>query len=1236
MMRLLGAGLVLAVGARLRAEDRIGTASTDRPWQWQSYAAPAGLLRQRVFDLAFARDGTAWLAASNGLWRYDGYHWTSFGPDDGLPSRFVRAVLMTQAGELWVGTDAGAGVFDPVHRSFDPRGGGGGLPNDNVRQIVEDPDGTLWFCCDQWPDTSIGPGGLASRTPDGHWRVFTQADGLPMNYIIGYHRDRAGRQFALTPRGWVWRGEAGRWLPPEEAGHDQEAMVLHLAEAGDGRLFAQGEQNLLTLDQGRWHPLAAKTLLVGGTREGEVLGLVRDRQRGTLWMARWNGADFVPVSARIPGPRVARFYHLREAPDGAIWCVGEGTILRWAPKRAAWSHFARLPPPQTVDALDRVWFAGAGEVWWAKGGVLHRLEALADFVGVERDGAVLGRAPDGTLVQIRDVLHPVPEPVELEIGSLQAATDFDQALWVWGQDAAGHTRFAHRDAGGRWRTFGSPRLQNQRIVSVHPDPRGGIDVVFLNPRTTQYEIARVAGDTLEWIDLGAVPPPIPYPQFYRVGTVEFISGYDHVYQRDTAAGEGWSRAGALNAGAFTQALTSGSEAFLLFNGGKVGAPGVARFRDGRWRIVPGEFDHAAFSQDRRRLSIATRGGIYRQAAPGVLDFDYLPLPEDVPVQTLIETSTGELWLNTSDGVLHYQPVRQAPETTIVSQLTEVRGNGLPVRFGGIGRHQAPGPAEAWRFSWRFDGGTWSAFGEGGERTLPVGLLSPGPHTVEVRARDADGEIDPSPARLGFQVPPVPLQERAWFPYVLTGLALLIAWLLWLGIARSRAIRRSNAALLREIDERHQAEAALRVARDQLERRVAERTVELSTTNASLRQALVEQAAAEGHRARLEQQLREAQKMQAIGTLAGGIAHDFNNILTVIIPCAQLGVEADEAPSAVRKHLTLILEAASRAKLLVQQILAFSRRQPNEFSVIDLKPIVKETRNLLASALPADVEMRCEIMPRTPTVLADPTQMHQVLMNLCTNAEHALRGRADGRIVIRLDALEVDESAAQLDPALRVGRYVRLSVRDNGAGMTEGVRRRAFEPFFTTKMPGHGTGLGLAVVHGIVQEHDGVIRIESQPGAGTLVEVLLPARTGATPLSRAPAARPPRGLGETILLVDDIPAVLETLGSLLRHNGYQVVAHGQAAAALEAFRAAPERFDLVVTDFTMPGMNGLELCREIRRERSELPLILITGFDGNVPSEDLASAGVDAIVVKPFDDAVFFGRIRDLLHARVSR
>ena len=242
----------------------------DQSWQITSYATDAGVSRQRVFDIAFSRDGTVWLAADDGLQQFDGYKWDRFGTNSGLPSTFTRAVCVTAEGQLWVGSDAGAGIFDPKSGKYDTQGSKDGLANSKVREIDEDPDGSLWFSCDQWPETSTRAGGL-TRLQNGHWQTFAKTDGIPMDYVIGYFRDSTGRQFALTPHGWVQR-QGERWLPPANPGYDAEDCVLHMAEGKDGTLFAQGEHGLLILTNGEWRSCGNRTRLVCGDPAGRSGG----------------------------------------------------------------------------------------------------------------------------------------------------------------------------------------------------------------------------------------------------------------------------------------------------------------------------------------------------------------------------------------------------------------------------------------------------------------------------------------------------------------------------------------------------------------------------------------------------------------------------------------------------------------------------------------------------------------------------------------------------------------------------------------------------------------------------------------------------------------------------------------------------------------------------------------------------------------------------------------------------
>ncbi len=373
--------------------------------------------------------------------------------------------------------------------------------------------------------------------------------------------------------------------------------------------------------------------------------------------------------------------------------------------------------------------------------------------------------------------------------------------------------------------------------------------------------------------------------------------------------------------------------------------------------------------------------------------------------------------------------------------------------------------------------------------------------------------------------------------------------------------------------------------------------------------------AEAQRQALETQLRQSQKMEAIGTLAGGIAHDFNNVLAAIIGNAELARQDVGAEHPALKSLDEIRKAGQRAKALVNQILAFSRQQPQSLQPIALAPVMEEVVKLLRATLPAGVEIAVTAADDTPNVLADPTQIHQIVLNLCTNAWHALEGNP-GRIDIRLDGITLDAGTAR--PGLQPGRYAYLSVHDTGRGMDAATLEHIFEPFFTTKPVGEGIGLGLSVVHGIMETHQGIIRVESTPGRGTTVHLYFPAiaPTAQTSGPELEITTPLRGSGQHVLYLDDEDALVLLATHLLQRMGYEVSGYIRAEDALAAVRADAGRFDLVVTDYNMPGMSGLDVANELARIRPDLPVVITSGYISDELRQKARQAGVRHLIYKP--------------------
>jgi PAS domain S-box-containing protein len=371
---------------------------------------------------------------------------------------------------------------------------------------------------------------------------------------------------------------------------------------------------------------------------------------------------------------------------------------------------------------------------------------------------------------------------------------------------------------------------------------------------------------------------------------------------------------------------------------------------------------------------------------------------------------------------------------------------------------------------------------------------------------------------------------------------------------------------------------------------------------------------ERERQEMQRQLQQAAKLEALGRLAGGIAHDFNNLLGSILGYGELVQDKLGEGGAMRRHIDQVMLAGARGKELVDRILAFSRSGMGERVPLQVQSVVEETLELLAASLPAEVHLERRLDAADTAAVGDATQLHQVTMNLCTNAVHAMA--QGGVLIVGLAREAVAEGRLLSHGTLAVGRYVRLSVSDTGSGIPPAVFERMFDPFFTTKRVGDGTGLGLALVNGIVADLGGAIDVATQIDVGTTFTIWLPA-TGEIPLQPAePTAELPRGHGETVMIVDDERALVALAEETLAQLGYEPVGFDSSVAALQAFRAEPKRFDLVLTDERMPDLTGTELAREIRQLRPEISIILMSGYGGSQLSERAEAAGVIEVLRKP--------------------
>lgn len=379
----------------------------------------------------------------------------------------------------------------------------------------------------------------------------------------------------------------------------------------------------------------------------------------------------------------------------------------------------------------------------------------------------------------------------------------------------------------------------------------------------------------------------------------------------------------------------------------------------------------------------------------------------------------------------------------------------------------------------------------------------------------------------------------------------------------------------------------------------------------------------------ENQLQQVMKLQAIGTLAGGIAHDFNNILFPIVGYTELTMDDVPEGSQARQNLEEVLKATNRAKELVQQILTFSRQNGQERKPLKVQSLIKEALKLLRATIPSSIEINSSVDEECGPIIGDPTQIHQVVMNLCTNAYHALP-ETGGKIEVCLKEINLSYEQSLQRVGMKVGRHLELTVKDNGHGMAPQVMERIFEPYYTTKEQGKGTGLGLSVIHGIIKNHGGDISVYSQPGKGATFSAILPViddiEVEIEPVKTAGATNG----NERILLIDDEEQIIDLERRILEGLGYKVTPKTDSEEALAEFRARPDRFDLVVTDMTMPKITGDRLARRLMDINPQIPVILCTGFNEAITEEKALAMGIDKFVMKPIVRDELANTIRTVL------
>jgi PAS domain S-box-containing protein len=933
-----------------------------------------------------------------------------------------------------------------------------------------------------------------------------------------------------------------------------------------------------------------------------------------------------------------------EGPDGALWIGGVRLLTRWQPHEPEWSLLPWLSAPQFVDGMERLWFTTeTGAAFLAGSGPVERVD-LAGPLARCRDG-VLGRVGEGLGFWRDGQVHMI-DPAALGLARISMwLVGASGEAWVAGFDAEGLDTI-RRQVGDGWRPIAGlpPGFAVTDMALAAGDTmtailRRGNEVVALLFRSEQIELLR----------LPAAPPTTPTHHVFLDGDDTWLIG-SHRMRRLRADGT-WALVEGLPGDTVSAAFRSAGQLWFACEGSLGGSAGLVRY-DGR-SVQPVELPGT-------RLIGVDRAHYLGDAGPTLTVFPdhasphVVALPIAERAGRAVRDADGVIWIQTSRGCLRWSPDGVPPKTVASFSTAGIGERDLAVLAVDARRHNRPrhrnGSLQA---SYRIDDGAWSSFERVDARSIQLGSLPIGTHTVDVVVRDEAGVVDPYPVSIPIEVFPIPLQQRWWFWGIV---ALALGFLgLFAGVTnRSKALSRAlqerlsaerryrvvveNSPLgILEIDGAgkilsiNKAGAAMLfvasgeaigaalsdfvepACRERIEKVVGRDgasfefvTIHGRQIEATLR-SLAEPGGSSARFAlnlkdvtearHLEASARHGQRMEAIGRLAGGVAHDFNNLLTAVLGNVELLrqhlTEAQPVNPAAHSLLGEVEMAGRRAAELTRQLLTFARRGQSAPVIVDVRSALRETQSLLGRIVSSEVQLYIEDDQAPATVRLGPGQLEQIVLNLVANAAEAMNNR--GVVKIRLWRASLDLPDAARFGTLAAGSYVVIAVADHGAGIAPEVLQHLFEPFFTTKIAGKGTGLGLATVHGIVQVAGGRVDVSTQLGVGSEFVVWLPLVDDVPSVGTASAPAMVGG-AETVLVCDDQPLVRTTVVNMLQGLGYKVLVAADADEALQIAGEHEGRIHLLLTDVTMPERTGPELASLFAERRRDTRVLFMTGYE----------------------------------------
>ncbi|MCX8157038.1 MAG: response regulator [Verrucomicrobiae bacterium] len=796
----------------------------EAPWRIANFSKDAGVGRRNVFDLAFETNGVAWFAVSDGLYRYDGYHWRKFTVADGLPSSFIRSVTVTREGVLWVGTDRGAGTFNGQY--FSHLAPPEKLAGPNVRRIVQTRDGALWFCCDRWPDATQ-PGGL-TRWFQGAYTHHGVSNGLPSDHVINLFEQSNGTLIVMTGKGPAM-GQAGKWqyIAFTEPGYSFEDFSWGVIETPEGWLFAQAQNNAFYFDGQRWRACpregTPKYLPLCLARDGSVIA-AGDIGPEAVSFLRWDGQKFMRASAVLRGEALD-VKHLKAAPDGAIWAVGRGTILRWEYGPGLWEWHPQYSQVLLEDQQGRLWFAGErGLVCQGERSSTTFLQAQPPLVQGAQQSLWFNAAGGVTRwVNNQTEGYHVHE-CGLELFFDGVADGTGRYTWFYGRGGGRRHVIARHGAEG-WQLYDSEALRRREVISMAADPEHGVWVVLNDGENTRYEIVKVTTNGL------AVPPVAgEYPRVYRPQLcvshqVLYVFGYSGLWTSPLTVPLKFTYVEQAK-GVVSFGRSVGEVSAFVVREGIDGRAAIVVHRGANWFRHPIHYGQRLWLGETGWLLVADGAEmvlwqVHEWDAP-----TYLSLPAEASINSLIRIRDHDFWLGTSMGVLrrHSRPIQ--PDTDLGGPAAVDEDTPAVFFARGLAPFTPLEQNRRYSFSWRLNDGTWSDYGDWPAAGLMFTNLPSGTHFLSVRARDGLGGEDPSPAVLSFVVKPLPLQKQPWFRWAVgSGVAMLAVLSAALALLSRRLhmyanhlkdlVKARTAELEEDVARRQKAEAAEREARQLL-------------------------------------------------------------------------------------------------------------------------------------------------------------------------------------------------------------------------------------------------------------------------------------------------------------------------------------------------------------------------------------------------------------------------------------